>query len=150
MREIRNTYFLVFRSSWMFSQTLAMYFLLVAWWLSGKFDNRRGNNCDILLTDIHNYEQILQFYIHLPNWSALIPMLNDKDKLLEIWKICPLQYCSARDVTMIEVLHMCTRCRQPRFLKVRKNGDCKYLTFRWGSSQQRIGPLIHCYPSVSG
>lgn len=28
--------------------------------------------------------------------------------------------------------------------------DCKYLTFRWGSSQQRIGPLIHCYPSVSG
>ena len=88
--------------------------------------------------------------IHLPNWSALIPMLNDKDKLLEIWKICPLRYCSARDVTIIEVLHTCTRCRQPRFLKVRKNGDCKYLTFRWGSSQQRTGPLIHCYPSVSG
>ena len=36
------------------------------------------------LTDIHNYVQILQFYIHLPNLSALIQKLNDKDKLLEI------------------------------------------------------------------
>ena len=30
MRKMRNAYFLVFRSSWMFSQTLAMYFLLMA------------------------------------------------------------------------------------------------------------------------
>ena len=74
-------------------------------------------------------------------------MIKEKlTEILPVWKTC------SYSVVLSLWQKCCTQALGGSSLTSLRSVICdyKYLTFRWGSSQQRIGPLIHCYPSVSG